>query len=154
MSIFQKSTEKIQVSWKSDTHKVNLHENLRTLMVCCWVIHRIWNVSDKFVEKIKIYNLYSTTFLQNLCHLQDTEEKCWGTRDAIDDNTNTVHALCKMDNQDYTHSEYVIFMAFPRLQWLINCASILCYSALFNHIVKSEDDSIRISWGIVWYDKR
>jgi len=30
---------------------------------------------------------------------------------------------------------------------------MLCYSILFNHIVKSKDDSIRISWYIVWYDK-
>jgi hypothetical protein len=66
---------------------------------------------------------------------------------------NTVHALCIIDNQGCTHSEYVIFIAFPCLQWLINCASLLPYSVLFNHIVKSEDDSIRISWDIVWYDK-
>jgi hypothetical protein len=64
---------------------------------------------------------------------------------------NTVHALCMLDNQGCTHSEYVIFFAFPRLQCLINCA--LRYSVLFNHIVKFEDDSIRISWDIVWYDK-
>jgi len=35
---------------------------------------------------------------------------------------NAVHALCMLDNQGCTHSEYVIFIAFPRLQWLINCA--------------------------------
>jgi len=66
---------------------------------------------------------------------------------------NTVHALCMKDNQGCTHSEYVIFIAFPRLQWLIMSTSMLCYSVLFNHIVNSEDDSIRISWNIVWYDK-
>ena len=65
----------------------------------------------------------------------------------------TVHALCMMDNQGCTHSEYVIFIAFPRLQWLIMNTSMLRYSVLFNHIVNSEDDSIRISWNIVWYDK-
>ena len=66
---------------------------------------------------------------------------------------NTVHARCVMDNKGCTHSEYVIFIAFPRLQWLIKCASLLCYSVFFNHIVKSEDDRIRISWDIMWYDK-
>jgi hypothetical protein len=44
---------------------------------------------------------------------------------------NTVHALCMMDNEGCTHSEYVIFIAFPLLQFLINYASMLCYSALF-----------------------
>jgi len=66
---------------------------------------------------------------------------------------NTVHALCMMHNQGCTHSEFVIFIAFPHLHWLINCALMLRYSLLFNHIVKSEDDNIRISWDIVWQDK-
>jgi hypothetical protein len=64
-----------------------------------------------------------------------------------------VHALCMMDNQGCIHSEYVIYIAFPRLQWLINCASMLRYSVLFNHTVKSEDESITVIWDIVWYNK-
>jgi hypothetical protein len=120
----------------------NLHENLRTFS---WIILRTQNVSDKFVEKIKTHNLCSIIFLQNLCHLWDNEGKCCRTREAIDDNTK--HSPCSVHG--CTHSEYVIFISFPCLQWLINCASMLCYSILFNHIVKSEDDS-KI-WDIVWY---
>jgi hypothetical protein len=70
---------------------------------------------------------------------------------------NTMHAVCMLDNQGYTHththSEYVIFIAFRHLQWLTDCASMLWYSVAFNCIIKSEDDGIRINWGIVCCDE-
>ena len=55
-------------------------------------------------------------------------QKYGRARQATDDNT--LHALCMLDNYDYihTHSEYVILSAFPRQQWLRECASVLRYT--------------------------
>jgi len=40
----------------------------------------------------------------------------------------TYHVLCMPDNYGYTHSDYVIPVAFPRQQWLSQRASMLGYT--------------------------
>ena len=57
---FWKSVKKIQVGLQSDTITGTLHEYLRTLMIISrWILLRMRNVLDKFVEKIKRHILCS-----------------------------------------------------------------------------------------------
>ena len=49
--------------------------------------------------------------------------KCGRAGHAADDNM--AHAHCMLDNYGYRHTLYVIFIAFPRQQWLRERASVL-----------------------------
>jgi hypothetical protein len=42
------------------------------------------------------------------------------------------HARCVLDKQDYTHSEYIILIYFPRQSLLRERASILRYTYIAN----------------------
>jgi hypothetical protein len=65
MSIFKKSVEKIQDSWKSYDKKGNLHEGLNIFMIISrWILLITRNISDKVAEKINTRILYSITFIR------------------------------------------------------------------------------------------
>ena len=51
---------------------------------------------------------------------------------ATDDNIANEHWLLDTKCYTHTHSEYVIFIAFPRQQYLLERASILLYIRVFN----------------------
>ena len=53
-------------------------------------------------------------FFQRPCHLRDNVEKYGRAREASNDNIIKVYALYML----YTHSEYVILLAFAWQQWL------------------------------------
>jgi len=85
------------------------------------------NVSTKVVEEIKTHILCSITFLKkNSCHLWDNVEKYCRVGQATDDNM--AHAHCMLDNQGYTHTQYIILIAFPLQQWLQERTSVLWYT--------------------------
>ena len=77
------------------------------------------NVSN-VVEKIKTHILCSTTSFQKPCHWQDNVEKCGRAKQATDDNiTLCMHFARWITKATDTHSEYVILIAFPLQQWLL-----------------------------------
>jgi hypothetical protein len=55
--------------------------------LCIFMIVSCWNISDKFVEKIKAHVLYKVTFSRKSCLLWDPVEKFIRPRQATDDNT-------------------------------------------------------------------
>ena len=66
-STFRKSVEKIQVSLKSLKNNGTLNEDHYTVLIISrWIILRMRNFSDRFVEKIKRHNLCSVTFLTKI----------------------------------------------------------------------------------------
>jgi len=83
-----------------------------------------------FVEKIKAYNLCSRTFSRKSCRLWDNVGKTRGRAgQATDDNiTRRIRVACRIAEATDIHSEYVIFIAFPRQRWLREHASVWHYS--------------------------
>jgi hypothetical protein len=80
------------------------------------------------VENIKTHILCSITFSpENNAVIENVEKYCKAGQ-ATDGNM--AHAHCMLDNKGfrYTHSEYVIFTAFPLQQLLHESASVLQYT--------------------------
>ena len=56
-------------------------------------------------------------------------EKYGTAREATDDNIlRRMRMVCWVTKAAYTHSEYVILIAFARQQWLHECTSVLRYT--------------------------
>jgi hypothetical protein len=154
------SNEKIQVSLKSDkknecftwrpmyiydntgyTQKngaVSLYSPLKphhsfvyTLYIAEFFLE--WEIfQTKVVEKIKIHILCSITFFRKSCRLWDYVEKYGTARQATDDNIiRRMRFACWVTKAAYTHSKYVILIAFPRQQWLRERAWILQYTVYY-----------------------
>jgi hypothetical protein len=80
----------------------------------------------KVVEKIKTHILCSITFFRKSCRLWDNVEKRGTARQATDDNIiRRMRFACWITKATDTHSDYVIFIASPRQQWLRERASVL-----------------------------
>jgi len=85
------------------------------------------------VEKIKTRLLFSIPPRKS-CRLWDNVEKFCSDIQATDDNM--AHAHCMLDNlvykhtraHAYTHTEYVILIAFPLQQWLQEHALVFRYT--------------------------
>lgn len=45
------------------------------MIISCWLLLRMWSVSDRVVEKIKITLLVGKIFFQKSCHLGNNVEK-------------------------------------------------------------------------------
>ena len=81
------------------------------------------NVSDKSVEKIK------THFFPETCAVCEIMWKNVVEGQATDENIlRRVRITCWITTATNTFSEYVILIAFPRLQWLLGCSSVLRYT--------------------------
>ena len=82
----------------------------------------------KLVEKNETHivcSLTSPPTPRKSRRLWDNVEKCCRAGQDTDDSM--AHARCMLGNKDYTHSEYVIFIAVPQQQWLHKRVSCLCY---------------------------
>ena len=124
--IFRKSFQQIQVSLKYDKISGYYTSDLCTFMIIVlWILPRVRNVSDKFVQKIRTH-----------------------IRQATDDNMiRRMRFACWMTKATDTHSECVILLAFARQQWLresvsmwrcmyIACLAYYClYNRAFYHYV-------------------
>jgi hypothetical protein len=77
----------------------------------------------KVVEKIKTHILLSIFFFRKSCPLLDNVKKYGRARQATVDRR--MRFECCFTKAIDTHSEYVIFIAFPRQQWLYEGASML-----------------------------
>ena len=117
-NIFLKSLEKIQVPLKSDKNNGTLHEDRCAFLITSrWIILRMRNFSHKICrENQNTHFVFNNFFFRKWASLWDNMEKCCRVGQATDDNM--AHAHCMLDNLVYTHSEYVIFIAFPLQQLL------------------------------------
>jgi hypothetical protein len=84
-----------------------------------WTLLRMRNILVIFLEKIRTHVLYSITFLRKSCRLWDNVEKYGTAGQTTDDNIiRRMRFACWINKATATHSEYVIFVAFPRRQCL------------------------------------
>jgi hypothetical protein len=96
------------------------------MIISPWILLRMRNVLDKFVEKLKTHILCSIAFSRKSCRLWNKVEKYGTARQATDDNIiRRMRFACWITKATDTHLVYVIIIAFPRQQWLRERASIL-----------------------------
>jgi hypothetical protein len=82
----------------------SLHENLRIFMIISlWILPRMKNVSDKFVEKMKIRILCSASVFPKIVAFIRLCRKIWYRQRGSWWKHNRVHAHCMMDNQGYKY---------------------------------------------------
>ena len=74
---FETLSRKSQVSLKSDENNGRSHEDLRACMISRWIIFRMRNVSEKFVEKIKTHILRLVTFFPKIVPFMIQCGKIW-----------------------------------------------------------------------------
>ena len=113
------------------SRKIKLHSN-RTIHINIHFGYISLISSDESCrENQNTHFVFSIFFSRKQHRLWDNVEKnCNRTGQATDDKM--THAHCMLDTYVYnfTHSEYVIFIAFPLQQWLHERASMLRYSTL------------------------
>jgi hypothetical protein len=104
-----------------------LHEDVCTFMtIPRSLILRLTNVSEKCVEKIKAHIFCWITFIQKPWRLWENVEKYGRAKLNTDDNIiRHMRFACWTNKATDTHSEYTIFIAIPRQQWLHERASLL-----------------------------
>jgi hypothetical protein len=113
---FSKSVKKIQISLKS--HKNNGY--------LAWKPMCMRNVSDKICRENQNTHFMFNNFFRKSCRLWDNVEKYGTVRQATDNNIiRCLRFACWITKATDTHSQYVIFIAFPRQQWLRERASVL-----------------------------
>jgi hypothetical protein len=107
-----------------------LHGNLCTFMIIPhWILLRIRSVSDKSCWENQTHILCSTTFSQKPCCLWDNVEKYGTAIQATEGNKiRCMSFACQMTKATATCSEYVIFIAFLRQQWLRERSSVLRFT--------------------------
>ena len=124
------SVENIQVSLKYDRNNRYFTWRPATFrIVSRWILLGMRNFSDKFVEKIWTHILWSITLFRKSYRLWDRVEKYGSAGQATNDSImQSIHSAYRLINTTDTHSEYVILIAFPLLQYLRERASILRYT--------------------------
>jgi hypothetical protein len=65
------------------------------MVISGWILLKMRNISDKFVDKVKTHFIFCNIFLES-CHLYDNMEKFITAGVATD--YNIAHALCMLDN--------------------------------------------------------
>ena len=88
----------------------------------------------KVVEKIETHILYSITFFEN----RALYEIMW--KNIVKSNRpqmkiRCMRIACSIPTATDTHSEYVIFIAFPLQQWLHECGSMLRCTYITCHVL-------------------
>jgi len=95
-------------------------------MTSRWILLRMRDVLDKFVEKMTTLMFCSVTFLfEKPCHLWHIVEQCGTARESTDDNTiRRMRFACQI-TKGCRHAIRIYNIAFPRQQWLWERASVL-----------------------------
>jgi hypothetical protein len=131
LNIFRKSVEKIQYSLKSDTD--NRYFTWRPMYILWQHVAKLFlrmkNCSDKSCRENQNTNFMFSNFFfsRKSCRLWDNLEKYGRQRQATDGNTTWPMCFaCWIKEATNARSEYVIFIACPRQQWLGECSSLLC----------------------------
>ena len=90
------------------------------------VLLKMKSVSGKFVEKIETQIMCSVTFFfRKSCRLWDNVEKYCRAGQTTDNKIAHAPFMPDVCGYKYTHSEYVILIAFPLQQWLHK--RVLCF---------------------------
>jgi len=128
LSIIRKSVNNVQFSLKSHRLTGTLHEDQYRFMIYVAHFFLEWEkFQTKVAEKIKTPILCWITFSRN-CIMH---EKRWNNIVEPDRPQMTIRHIrfaCWIPKATNTHSECVIILAFPLLQWLPESASTYTYS--------------------------
>jgi len=98
---------------------------------------KFMKISDWILGRMRKskYTFYVQKFFPENNHLWDNVEKCGRVGHATSNNIIwCVCFACQITKATDTHSEYIILIAFPRQQWVCECASILCH-LYFAHLI-------------------
>ena len=127
---FLKSVEKIQTPLKSDSNnryftRWPIYAHLWSYLAEFFLEWKIFQT--KVIEKMKTHFVFSK-FSRKSCLLwyEYSVENYYTAEQATHDNI--AHAHCMMAKATNTHSEYVIFIAFPPQQWSHKRAALLHYT--------------------------
>jgi len=95
------------------------------IIISNWIFLRMQNISNKFVENFKKHFIYSKIFFRKFCLLWGNVEKYCTFGQATGENiTWSMRFACRVTKTTDTNSEYVILIAFPQQQWLLEIASV------------------------------
>ena len=152
LSIPRKSLDKIQILLKFDNDGYFTWRPRTLIIVSRWILHRMKNVSDEFVEKIKKKN---TRFMLNNFSPENIAVygimwKKFGTaRQATDDNIIwRMRIACWVTKDTHRHSEYLLLFHGNKItrtrlsiRIYIHCPSHLhrlCFSHCNNRFINSK----------------
>jgi hypothetical protein len=105
-----------------------LHEDLCAFMkIFCWILLRMGNLSDKSCsENQNRHFMFNNFVYPKRVPFMIQCGKMWYNQKGHRRKYNTACALCMLDNEGYRHTLKIsILIAFPRQQWLGECASTL-----------------------------
>jgi len=109
--------------------------NIHFFIISRSYLLRMRNVSDKSCRENQNTHLVFSNFFRKSCLLCENVEKYCRAGQATDDIMAHAHFVLDTEGYKYTHSEYVILIAFPLQQWLHERASMLFYSHPFACLV-------------------
>jgi hypothetical protein len=96
-----------------------------------WILLRMRNVSDSSCRENQNTHFMFDNFSLKIVSLWDNVEKYVRAREATDDNIIWHMCFaCWVTKATDTHIEYLILVAFPRQQWLLEHVSMLCYTCI------------------------
>jgi hypothetical protein len=128
LSIFRKSSEKLQLRWNMTRITGTLNEDQYTFMIISRsILLKMRNVSDKSCRENQNTHLRSITFFEN----RAIYEIMWKNIAEPDRPQKTIWCMSIawwITKGTNTHSEYVILIAFLRQAWLHERASMLRYT--------------------------
>jgi hypothetical protein len=117
----------------------SLLEDLCTFtIISCWIIFKMRNVLDKFIEKTKAHIFCSVTVFRKSCSLWD-QAKIFG-RDGEATDDNTAHAPCTLNDYCCRRTDYVILLFYVYAQ----------YSYLYTNIRYIASDVVPVHCRSVW----
>ena len=120
---------KFKFHWNLTRITGSLHEDVCTFVIISrWILLRMWNVSDKSCTENPNTLFMFNKFYPKIVPLWDNVKKYYTAGQATADSIiRSMRFACWVTKDTNTPSQYVILFAFPRQQWLHECASILRY---------------------------
>jgi hypothetical protein len=138
LSIFRKSVENIQVSWKSWCEWLLLYMNTY-IHLWQYVAELFWEwemLQTSVVEKIIPHFLCLVVFFSpKSCRLWDNVEKYGTARQTKDFKIIwRMPVACWITKATDTHWEHVILIAFPQQKWVCERASMLRHTYIAHRV--------------------
>jgi hypothetical protein len=136
---FENLSKRFEFYWNLTSISGTLHEDQYIILIISRsVLLRMRNVSDTFVEKIRIHILCLITSFRKSCHLWDNVEECGTAIQATNDNM--AHAHCMLDAWGYKQTlricDTYCFSTATMAAWLrlsaglnVHCVSCWVYHA-------------------------
>jgi hypothetical protein len=118
--------------------KGTLHEDQYTFLIISRSVHlRMRNVSDKVVQKIKTYVLFSRTCFRKSCRILNSVEKYCRAGQATDDNTSHAHWILGTEVYKYTLricDNYWFSTAIMVTRTILNVQCLSCFQVVYIQI--------------------